>query len=322
MIRIFLIIGPVMWLFCLAAQGAEANGTGYQLRPESAETSPGNAVRLNLVYCYVPEVKSGSDSDAPRRPLICEGDKVYDNGRLQRPGIDNVQWNVDGPGSVNGDKNGATYFAPALQPSENEATVSVTLANSASGSMTFLQARIKIIGNTKPAVHFNATKIKYYVGRFRSEDVAVNNEYTRSMVGKISWNFDEYYEEGGWSEYTGTGTATLVASRVGCGKVNFAGVPVEGRMKVYNDMKYEFLINLVGDKEQTRTCRRPELDKNLVWEETFSSGGDAMNSGDPCGKHEFYPSYTEIGTLVHERKGTCDNVMNRFQEGWSFEAVK
>jgi len=148
MIRIFLIISPVMWMFCLTAHGTETNEYGYYLRPASAETSPGNTVKLNLVYCFVVEVQPGSNNMAPQRQLICEGDKGYVNGGIQRLSLDNVQWNVDGPGSVHGDKNGATYSAPALLPTPNEATVTATLTNNASGSMTLLQARIKIIDNT------------------------------------------------------------------------------------------------------------------------------------------------------------------------------
>jgi len=262
-----------------------------------------------------PEDKYANDDLAPLPYLVCEGDDGYDRyagelNPLVAP-VD-VQWKVDGQGGVSGDKKTATYHAPPSKPVPNKATVAATLTYNVGKGKTILLARITIFD-----------EVKSYSGTFSAHDVSVNTEYTRNLTGKIRWEFDEYYEEGGWREYTGRGTATLKVSRTGCGTAaNFADVPVEGRLKVYDDKKYEFLINLVGDKEQTRTCRRPDLDKDLRWDETFSSGGDAVSSGDPCGTSEFYPRYSDVTSLAFRRKGGCSNVVNRFQEGWSFRAVE
>lgn len=47
-----------------------------------------------------------------------------------------------------------------------------------------------------------------------------------------------------------------------------------------------------------------------------------MSSGDPCGKAEFYPRYTDVTGLAFGRNANCGNVMGRVQEGWSFKAVE
>ncbi len=287
-----------------------------------------------------PKDKYADDDLAPLPYLVCEGEDGYDRfvGELA-PLVSpvDVQWKVDGQGRVSGDKKSATYHAPASRPTPNKATVAASLSYNVGKGKTILLSSITIFD-----------EVKSYSGTFSVNDVSVNTEYTRILTGKIRWEFDEYYEEGRWREYTGSGTATLKVSRTGCGTAaNFADVPVEGRLKVYDDRKYEFLINLVGDKEQTRTCRRPDLDKDLQWEETFSSGGDSVSSGDPCGASEFYPgatdissqvslkryadsqasksypSYTDITRLAFKRKGGCsNNVVNRFEERWLFEAVE
>jgi hypothetical protein len=223
----------------------------------------------------------------------------------------NVKYSADSSLETADDAmNGTVYVAPGPVP--NKATVEVTLTCNVGKGKTILLSSITIFD-----------EVKSYSGTFSAYDVSVNTEYTRNLTGKIRWKFDEYYEEGGWREYTGSGTAMLKVSRTGCGTaVNFADVPVEGRLKVYDDKKYEFLINLVGDKEQMRTCRRPDLDKDLKWEETFSSAGDAVSSGNPCGTGEFYPHSSDITTLAFERKGNCSNVINRFQEKRLFKAVE
>ena len=353
-------VAPVMFLASFAACGEEALVTGYHLKPASAAVKVGGTVKLDLVYCQVMEKKPGNKPKAesgskPRgkyygegvsddelaplvesKPssngkskgkyygekvpdgelaplhvlkLVCDGDDGYDV--LAPLVLPDVKWEVvDGQGRVSGDRNGATYRAPASRPTSNKATVAVSYTMGK--EKTILFSKITILD-----------EVKTYAGTFSSHDVSVNTEYTRNLTGKIRWELDEYYEEGGWREYTGSGTATLKVSRTGCGTAaNFADVPVEGRLKVYDDKNYEFLINLVGDKEQTRTCRRPELSKDLSWEETFSSGGDAVSSGDPCGTSEFYPRYSDVTSLAFERKGGCNNVTNRFEERWSFEAVE
>ncbi|UCH53147.1 MAG: hypothetical protein JSW09_11300 [Pseudomonadota bacterium] len=356
------IIGPVglvLSLLALSAHGAEPKVTGYHLRPASAVTISGKTVKLKLVLCKVEEAskekkeeKSGDkpkdkyagddlaplvqdkytgDDLAPlvpippdnvsrdkgkRKPssrLVCEGDPGWDGDLAPLVAVPtNVQWKVDGPGRVSSEKMGATYHAPASKPTPDEATVTATLTFKARKEI--LYARIKIID-----------KVMAYAGRFSLNDVSVNNEYTRKLAGTIRWEFDEYYEEGRWREYTGKGAASVSIERIGCGgPASFTGVPVEGRLKVYDDKKYEFLINLVSDEERKRLCRRPELDKDLKWEEPFTAAGEGMSSGDPCGLSEFYPRYTDILTLASGRNGNCGNnhVRNRYQEGWSFRAVK
>jgi len=262
-----------------------------------------------------PKDKYANDDLAPLPYLVCEGDDGYERyaGELAPLVAPNdVQWKVDGPGRVSGNKKDATYHAPTSRPTPNEVTVAAALLYNVGKGKTLLLSNVKIFD-----------EVHTYAGSFSMHDVSVNTEYTRLLIGKIRWQFDEYYEEGGWREYVGRGTASLRISRRGCGAAaNFSGVPVEGRLKVYDDKKYEFLINLVGDKEQTRTCRRPDLDKNLQWEETFSSAGDAISSGDPCATGEFYPRSVDTTRLAFERTGTCRNVVNRFQEKWSFTSVE
>lgn len=88
---------------------------------------------------------------------------------------------------------------------------------------------------------------------------------------------------------------------------------------MYDNKKYEFLINLVGDAQLTRNCKFEEA----KWEETYLSSGDSVSSADPCGEKEFYPQYTDGTTLAFVRHGSCNNsVVNRYQEGWSFRAVE
>lgn len=345
-------VGSVLWLFSLAAYGAEALVTGYHLKPASAVVKVGGTVKLKLVYCFVKEKSSvkpkGKSDSKPKKkyygegvaddelaplvappgakfaddelaplvlpPLVCEGDDGYGEELAPLMSAADVKWKVDdGQGRVSGDLKGATYHAPASKPTPNKATVSATVTYNAGKSKTILLSRITILD-----------EVKTYTGTFTMYDVTVNSEYTTNLTGNIRWEFDEYYDIGGWREYTGNGTATLNISRIGCGTAaNFSDVPVEGRLKVYDDKRYDFLINLVGDAEQTRTCRRPDLDKHLKWEETYSSGGHAMNQGDPCGLKEFYPRYGDATDLSLDRKGGCaDNIRNQYREGWSFKAVK
>jgi hypothetical protein len=161
--------------------------------------------------------------------------------------------------------------------------------------------------------------IKVYTGTFSRHDVSVNSEYTSDLAGNIRWEFEEYDDIGGWGEYTGTGTADYTIKRIGCGAAaTFSRVPVEGRLMVHDDKRYEFQIDLVGDDEQMRTCRR----EDSTWKETYSVAGTAMTSADPCGKKEFYPRYSDITVLSFGSNGSCDNVINRYQEGWSFKAAE
>lgn len=195
--------------------------------------------------------------------------------------------------------------------------------------------------------------VEIYSGAFSTNDVVVETEYTRAIAGTIRWELDEYYAEGGWHEYTGTGSAHVNLSRTGCGPAaQFRDVPVEGRLKVYDDKHYEFLINLTGEGRQTRTCRRPELDKNLMWEENFIVEGDALSSADPCEEtlpclppevaqpvnaqaiaageaspavaacdgESALPRAAELLTLKHARSGTCRNLVNRYRHEWQFKA--
>ena len=47
-----------------------------------------------------------------------------------------------------------------------------------------------------------------------------------------------------------------------------------------------------------------------------------MASGDPCGMSESYEHFTDITDLTFVRSGSCKDVVNQYQEGWSFKAVK
>jgi hypothetical protein len=163
-------------------------------------------------------------------------------------------------------------------------------------------------------------EVKTYTGTFSTYEVTVNSEYTSNMTGDITWKLEEDYDIGGWREYAGSGKATYRISRKGCGtNAEFSSVPVEGRLKVYDDKKYEFLINLVGDAEQSRNCRRGDA----KWVETFAPGGSATNSADPCGLKEFYPQYSNVMYLGMDRNGGCShNVRNQYREKWSFEAAE
>lgn len=308
--RIACVVGAALWLPSLAAHGADAMVTGHHLRPASAVIKPGKTVALKLVHCFVKDKSKVSPEHAA---LVCEGEEGYGDDLAPLVFPTSVQWKVEGPGRVSGDKEGATYHAPASKPTPNEATVTATLTYNVGKEKTILYARIRIID-----------EVMAYTGPFSLNDVNVHEEYTSKLAGNIRWTFDEYYEEGRWREYIGAGTASVSIERKGCGgPVSFKRVPVEGRLKVYDDQRYEFIINLVSDEEIKRICRRPELDKNLKWEEPFSAGGHAMNSGDPCGEKEFYPRYTDVLTLKSSRSGGCRHeVRNRFDEAWSFRAAE
>ena len=52
-----------------------------------------------------------------------------------------------------------------------------------------------------------------------------------------------------------------------------------------------------------------------------SREGGRMSSGDPCATSESYEHYADITDLTFARNGSCDNVINRFQQAWSFTAV-
>jgi hypothetical protein len=326
---------------------------GYHLKPASAIVKAGGTVKLNLVYCQVkadqpgakpktkssgkpgkkyieddlaplvlpdpnskPKQKSIEDDLAPLPVLVCEGDDGYGD-ELAPLVLPDLKWQVvAGPGLVSGDNKGASYRAPVSKPTPNQATVAVTFKYPLNvGGKSYPKAKQTLLSRITIL-----DEVKTYTGTFTMNDVTVNSEYTTSLTGNIHWEFDDYYEEGAWREYSGSGTAVLRVNRKGCGThAEFSNVPVEGRLKVFDDKKYEFLINLVGDAEQTRTCRRGDA----KWVETFISGGHAMNPGDPCGLKEFYPQYVDVTDLSLERKGGCaDNVRNQYREGWSFKAVK
>ena len=321
------LVAPVLCLVSLAAR-ADALVQGFHLKPASATVKTGGTVKLKLVYCFVvddkaegaqkgrsgdkPKKKNADDDLAPVAYLVCEGDvgyEVYAGGLTPLVFPVDVKWKVDGQGRVSGDKESATYHAPPSKPTPNKATVAATLTYNVGKEKTILLSSIAIFD-----------EVKAYTGTFTMYDVTVNSEYTTSLTGNIRWEFDDYYEEGAWREYTGGGTAALRVNRKGCGThAEFSNVPVEGRLKVFDDKKYEFLINLVGEAEQTRKCRH----EDARWEETFSSGGHAMNQGDPCGLKEFYPPYSDVTDLSLNRQGGCaHNVRNQYQERWSFKAVE
>jgi hypothetical protein len=285
--------------------------SGHYIRPTTSTVRSGGSAKLRLVHCQ-------ATAGASKARLVCEGEKAYMG---QATPAAAVRWEVaEGPGRVRGDKQGAMYDAPAaVQADENEASVAATLTYPDSKEMRITFATIKInTGAGGPEKTGDDKGIQTYAGTFRLHDVTVNSEYTTDIAGNIEWNFDEYYEEGRWREYTGTGTATLKVKRVWCGPASFSGVTVEGRMKVYDDKRYEFLINLVGDREQTKQCDHGDF----KWEETYSEGGSAVATGDACGMKELFQRYTVASVIAYGDKGTCQHVLNQFERRWSFKAVK
>jgi len=290
----------------------DPDDTGYYLKPQSAEVIIGKSVSLNLVFCTAwknaSDGESKQEGDAPPT-LECGGSVIP-----FKPGT--VTWKLEGKGSVSGDKEGATYQAPASMPTPNKAIVKATL--------TYDSPELK---KQKHILLSEITIVDAdYIGTFSSHEVSVNSEYTTDLSGNVRWVFEEDYDIGGWREYKGIGTAALTIKRLGCEAGAFSDVPVEGWLKLYKDNKYEFQINLVDEDELmlTRTCRRPDLDKDLTWEETYSSSGDGMSSSDHCGEKEFYPHYDDVKDLSYGRNGSCGNIspINQYQDGWSFKAVK
>lgn len=311
---------------------AEKEGEGYHLKPASAIVMVDKTVELNLVYCEVIEEKPRDEAKVqqgknrkgspeedelaplvmPRFRLVCEGDE--DDGGILHPlyKLDDLKWEVaGGPGRVSGHGQSATYRAPASRPTPNRATVTATF------TVPSGKKKRKFILRTDITI---LDEVKSYTGTFTSHNVHVHSEYTEDLAGNIRWDFEEYYDTGGWKEYKGSGKAAYTIERKGCGgPVTFSSVPVEGRLKVYDDQRYEFDIGLVGEAEQTRTCRRH---KDLVWEEPFTVSGSGMTSADPCCAGEYYPRYTDIGSLSFGRNGSCSgDVMGRYQQGWSFQAA-
>lgn len=349
------LFGFVLWLFSLTAHGADALVDGYHLRPASAVVKTGGTVKLNLVSCRVKADKPGAkpkaassgkpgkkyieDDLAPLVPpdpnskpksieddlapllvlkLVCEGEEGYGEegygvGMAPLVSPAEVTWKmVDGPGRVSGDRKGATYHAPASRPKPNQATVSATVTYNVGKEKTILLSRITILDVAK-----------VYEGTFTQQTVQVREDYTSSLAGKIRWTFDEYDEDSKWREYVGKGKAAFTITRKGCGgPASFTEVPVEGQLKVHDDGKYDFQINLVSDEERKRKCHRPELDKDLKWDEPFSPAGEGMHSGDPCGLRDSQPHSPDPTRLEMGRNASCDENLNRIQEGWSFRAVE
>lgn len=338
-------VGPALWLFSLAAYGADALVTGYHLKPASATVKTGGTVKLKLGYCEVkadkpgakpkaassgkPGKKSIEDDLAPPDPnskpksieddlapllveLVCEGDEGFGDVMAPLVLLD-VQWRiVDGQGRVSGDQKGATYHAPASRPKPNQATVSATVTYNVGKEKTILLSRMTILDVAK-----------IYEGTFTQQTVQVLEDYTSSLAGKIRWTFDEYDEDSKWREYVGKGKAAFTITRKGCGgPASFTEVPVEGQLKVHDDGKYDFQINLVSDEERKRKCHRPELDKDLKWDEPFSPAGEGMHSGDPCSRRDTQPHSPDPTRLEMGRNASCDENLNRIQEGWSFKALE
>ena len=126
-----------------------------------------------------------------------------------------------------------------------------------------------------------------------------------------------------WREYNGSGRADYTIKRKGCGDpATFSRLPMTGRMKVYDDARYEFDVSVDADGEQTRNCARPDLDKDLKWEESYSPAEATAASSDHCGEQEFYPQYPKIADLSYSRDGGCsqNSVVNQYRDKWSFKA--
>ena len=305
---------PVLFLVAGVASGEEALVTGFHLKPASAIVKVGGTVKLKLVYCTVVD-KSGNDSrvksdKAPKAkvpddeltPLVQTPPEDDLTPLVQTPPEDDltplvpippeddltplpvltldcddelaplkapvdVKWEVSsGPGQISGDKAGATYQAPATMPTPNKATVSATLTYNVGKEKTILLSNITILD-----------KVKTYSGKFSRHEVTVNSEYTSDLAGNIRWDFEEYYDIGGWREYKGKGKASFNIDRKGCGAAGFSNVPVEGWLKVHDDQSYEFQINLVSEDELVRTCRRGDAE----WEESVHFFGRDDGIGRP-----------------------------------------
>jgi len=318
--------------------------TGYHLKPATAAVLAGKSVTLKLVYCSVidtskqkkadPKPKKPQDDElaplvilektgkkqhddelaplVPTHRLVCEDDADADlySGLAPLVTPKEVKWEISrGQGKVSGDKNGATYQAPGKKPDPNKATVTATLTYNVGKEKTILLSDITILD-----------EVKSYSGTFSLRDVTVNSEYTTNLSGKITWNFTEYYDIGRWREYEGKGIAAYSIKRVWCSQVAFSNVPVEGRLKVYDDGRYEFLIGLTGDAERVSQCKRDDF----RWQEEITVSGSGMNSGDPCAAQEFYPRSHNAAELRLTRQGACSaaGVRGPYQESWSFNATR
>lgn len=297
-----------------ASRAKEPVVTGYHLKPAEAAVMVGKSLELKLVYCDVDASGGGSapadDELAPLPVLRCEDDPDSD-GRLKdlTPLVKpkEVTWEVSsGPGTVSGDLEGATYRAPASKPQPNEATVSATVTYHVGTEKTILLSRITILDQAKA-----------YRGKFRSRDVFIG-EYTHELSGDVTFDFATYYDIGGWREYEGKGTATYSVRRVGCSTAAFSGVPVEGRLKVHDDGRYEFEVGLVSEEERVTTCHLEGID----WQEEQSPAGVAMHSGDPCATDEFFPRYESLGELSLARNGSCPGSLDSYSQDWSFRAIR
>ena len=321
----------------------EALVTGYHLRPAAATVMTGKSIKVKLVYCQVVDTSGRKKAEQKQKPRKQEDDELTPLGLPEKGGkeqIDddlaplptlrlvceddadagkhlgdlappvtpkNVKWEVSsGQGKVSGDKSAGTYRAPAKKPQPNEATVSATVTYNAGKEKTILLSRITILD-----------EVKAYRGTFRMHDVAINAEYTTDMAGDITFDFSEYYDVGGWREYEGKGTATYLVKRQSCTNADFAAVPVEGRLKVHDDGRYEFEIGLVSDAQVVTHCKRHDA----KWQEEITPAGAAMNSGDPCAMKKFVPHYDDPGKLSLSRKGACSLVRDAYDESWSFSAT-
>jgi hypothetical protein len=294
-----------------SARELDPGATGYYLKPQSAEVNIGKTISLNLVFCHA-WIDKADKADAkfnwkvdPHPTLECGGSVIPFTP-------DTVTWEIEGKGSLRGDKEGATYQAPASMPTPNKVLAKATLTYNSMKIKRILISEITIVDAD-------------YSGSFNLHDVSVNSEYATDLSGDIRWFFDENHEIGDPLEYNGRGTASLSIKRIGCEGASFSSVPVTGRLKVHDDNTYEFQIDLepAGDDELTRNCHRPDLDGDPSWEETFSAAGSGMSSADLCGGKEFYPHYTTDTDLTLSRNRSCaNNVINQYQDGWSFKAVK
>ena len=336
---------PLLLLpFAGDARAKEALVTGYHLKPATAAVMTGKSIKLNLVYCTVVNVSEEERKKTQKKPpepdkkaekedddlaplvkpkpdddlapldvmrLVCEGDPdaqkyLGDLTPLVVP--KNVKWEVtSGQGKVSGDDHGATFQAPASKPDPNKATVTATFTNNVGNQKTILYSTIVVFD-----------EVKTYSGTFRMHEVAINAEYFTDMSGDITFDFTEYYDVGGWREYEGKGKATYLVQRYGCSKASFAGVPVEGRLKVYDNGGYEMEVGLISEAQITISCKR----YGNAWQEEISPAGAAMNSGDACATKEFIPRYDNKAQFGLSREGRCKLVRDAYEESWLFRATR
>lgn len=337
------LIGPVLWLFSLAAHGADALVTGYHLKPASAIVTVGGTVKLKLVYCRVkanqPEVKPKAASDGkpgeksieddlaplvapdpnskaksisddlaplPVLELVCEGEEGYGEARASFKVPADVKWQVvDGPGRVSGNLKGATYHAPASKPASNQATVSATFTYNTGREKTIALSRIKIVDQVEE-YRGKATFQSPVAGIFATANV------TWTLIKKKPGDDDD--DDEGKLRYQASGTIAGKVTAPDCQPLNVnlviqrgtdGGLDVDTTQKTYG---FEFS----SSSPITWMCGKPR-------QPMMVEGGSFFHFGSVCGQPEGVP----VADLVSLRgTATCNTTGLFGTTTWTFEAVK